>query len=46
MALTGPNNCGKTTVFHILSGFTGPSSGTVCLEPNELLTHTIGDYFG
>ena len=39
-ALVGPNGCGKTTVFNLISGFIPPDEGTVSLQGKEITKTT------
>ncbi len=39
-ALVGPNGCGKTTVFNIISGFIRPDEGVVSMKGREITKTT------
>ena len=40
IALIGPNGAGKTTLFNMLTGESGPSSGTITLYTRSQLFHS------
>lgn len=36
IAVTGPSGCGKSTLLHMIGGLNGPTSGTICLQGQDL----------
>jgi putative ABC transport system ATP-binding protein len=43
LAVVGPSGSGKSTLFHILGGLTPPTSGTVCIDGQDLMQMTDAD---
>ena len=45
LGLLGPNGAGKTTIYRILTGYLGPTSGTIQVKNFNIYDH-LKDGFG